>query len=114
MRSNKRPGSNEQMVESLKRENRYMTIETKATIQLGDVKSIEFECKNCHCLMTWPIETARQPPSECCGCGVQFMNASDGSFRRLMELLSMIKDFSAAKSLPFALRLCIEGLAEKR
>ncbi len=45
-----------------------MTIETRTTLELSDIRSVEFECANCHVKTTVPIDKFKQPPISCHGC----------------------------------------------
>jgi predicted RNA-binding Zn-ribbon protein involved in translation (DUF1610 family) len=46
-----------------------MTSETRTTIQLSDIKAVEFECTNCHHRLVRPIGVWQSQWDQCPDCG---------------------------------------------
>jgi DNA replicative helicase MCM subunit Mcm2 (Cdc46/Mcm family) len=46
-----------------------MTVETRTTMQLSDIKAIEFECTHCHAKRIFQIRNFDTPPLNCGSCG---------------------------------------------
>jgi hypothetical protein len=68
-----------------------MTIETKTTIQLSDITGIEFECKNCHSVTSWPIAVAHNPLTRChCGAD-QWMPHGSALYAAITDLITLDK-----------------------
>jgi hypothetical protein len=89
-----------------------MTIETKTTIQLSDVTGIEFQCKNCGRIVSWPIQTAKTPPTECeCNPTQGWMPYGGNTFASLVKLIDLIKLWSSATNEPFNLRFVVSDLS---
>jgi hypothetical protein len=67
-----------------------MTIETKTTIELGDIQTIEFECKKCNRVSSYPIGKIASPPTSC-DCGVphhtQWMSHGGDTFMSTSRLM---------------------------
>ena len=59
-----------------------MTSETRTTIQLSDLKAIEFECQGCHCRISRPVGGQQQLMLVCPECG-----SSWATHRGVMEYL---------------------------
>jgi len=81
-----------------------MTIETKTTIQLNDICTVEFECKKCHSQTVWPIGIAKSPPIKCHCDEQQWMVHGGDQFMALSRLLQLIQRVSEAKNEPFIMR----------
>ena len=60
-----------------------MTIETRTTIQLSDIRAIEFECRSCHCRIVRPMGGTQPIMPVCPECGVTWMQ-----YKGTMEFLS--------------------------
>ena len=45
-----------------------MTVETRTTIELGDINAVEFECKNCRTKTVRQLDKL-QVPTSCDNCG---------------------------------------------
>lgn len=87
-----------------------MTVETKTTIQANDIKSIEFECKNCGAMSTWPIKVAKQPPTMCrCSPDRQWMTIGGASYASIVDFIELIRRMSELEKEPFIMRLGISG-----
>lgn len=90
-----------------------MTIETKTTIQLSDIKAVEFECKNCHRVVSWPLDTARNPPFSCeCAGSPQWMSVGGDTYRDLTHLIALIQRYGKSNGEQFVLRFTVNGLLE--
>jgi predicted RNA-binding Zn-ribbon protein involved in translation (DUF1610 family) len=60
-----------------------MTSETRTTIQLSDIKAVEFECVRCHHRLVRPIGTWQTPVFACPECGETW-----ASYRNTLDFLS--------------------------
>ncbi|SPE40203.1 hypothetical protein SBA7_1310007 [Candidatus Sulfotelmatobacter sp. SbA7] len=60
-----------------------MTSEIRTTIQLSDLKAIEFECRECHCRTVRPMGGIQSLLLCCPECGATWAN-----FRGTLEFLS--------------------------
>jgi hypothetical protein len=90
-----------------------MTIETKTTLQLSDLKVIEFECKNCHRILSWPLENFKEPPLNCdCNARGQWMPHGGDTFASIIKLIRSINQFSQANNEPFAIRFVVRGISD--
>ena len=90
-----------------------MTVETRTTVELGDIQTVEFECKKCGKVTSWPIGKITHPPTYCeCGAPQYTMWMSQGgeTFMAISSLLVVIKRFSSADE-PFKLRFGIRGVS---
>lgn len=91
-----------------------MTIETKTTIQLSDVKAIEFWCKSCSRMVSYPIGSARNPPFKCeCLGSPQWMGVGDNTYRDLTMLISLIQRYGQTNGEQFFLRFEVDSAPEK-
>ena len=86
-----------------------MTIETKMTIQLSDVKAIEFECNNCHRVVTLPLAVAKEPPAQCECKGPQWMPYGGSMYSDLSGLMHLIGKFGNIDNEPFTMRFIVAG-----
>jgi len=92
-----------------------MTIETKTTIQLCDIKTVEFECRRCHRIISWPIGAAGKPPVQCaCDGSGPWMSAGGETYRGLIELFGLMQRFAKTNGDEFTLRFGVEGLTERK
>ena len=88
-----------------------MTVETKTTIQLSDICSVEFECKNCHSVSSWPLGIAKSPPVKC-HCGQeQWMAVGGDDFTAIVTLLKLMQRLSAANNEPYIMRFTLTASA---
>jgi hypothetical protein len=90
-----------------------MTFETKTTMELGDIQTVEFECKKCHKISTWPIAAITQPPISCeCGSphSTYWMSRDGETSKAITHLLELIKRLAVANE-PFNLRFGVKGFA---
>jgi hypothetical protein len=86
-----------------------MTIETKTTIQLSDITTVEFECSNCGGIVSWPIAgTPRIPVS--CQCGAQqWMPIGSTLYVSLCKFIELAKQLGEMTGEHFALRFGIKN-----
>lgn len=85
-----------------------MTIETKTTVELSDIKTVEFECRNCHSISLWPLDVAKSPPISCHCDGDQWMTHGGDMFASITRLIELMQRFSKTTKEPFVMRF---GLA---
>jgi len=83
-----------------------MTIKTVTTIELKDVKSIEFECDNCHTKVAYAIGKFNHPMSMCnvCQPSRQFFlpnSKEDVEIRNLASLLRACSTLPAGLTMRF-------------
>jgi hypothetical protein len=84
-----------------------MTVETKTTIQLSDVTTIEFECVKCHMVSSYPLDIALHPQGSCVnGCG-EWMPFGGDTYRSLTHLIELMKRFAKATNEPYIMRFGI-------
>jgi hypothetical protein len=88
-----------------------MTVETKTTIQLSDIKAVEFECKNCHRVVSWPIQVVMKLPTECTCSTPQWMTIGGDMHQRLTSLIEQIRTLAKASGEPFVIRFAVEGVS---
>lgn len=82
-----------------------MTVETKTTIELSDITTIEFECEKCHSISLWPLSRAKNPPTSCpCTAGEQWMPINGDKQRAIANLISLIQMFSKTEGEPYTMR----------
>ena len=86
-----------------------MTIETKTTIQLNDVKAVEFECKNCHRITIVPIQVAKSIPISCQCESPHWMSVNGEMHQGLIRLMELLGRFGEANREPFSSRFVIDG-----
>src|SRR5579864_7613061 len=90
----------------------HMAVETKTTIQLSDIVSVEFECQKCHSITTWPLAVAKQPQMSCACSSTRWMSHGDEMFRGISDLLALVKRMGRASGKePFIMRFGIQGLS---
>jgi hypothetical protein len=84
-----------------------MTIETRTTIQLKDIKGIEFECEECHGKIVFAIDNFKNPPvvCSCCRDGKQWLIPESQDFLDLKQLGHIIQWFSSKAPERFTMRL---------
>lgn len=85
-----------------------MTVETKTTIQLSDITTIEFECAKCHTVASYPLDVVQHPQGSCAnGCG-EWMPFAGDTYKSLTKLIELVKRFGKATSEPFILRFGVK------
>jgi hypothetical protein len=86
-----------------------MTIETKTTIQLSDLTTVEFECKNCHAIGSWPIDVAKNPPTGCpCRTDLPWMAHGGQQFAQIVDLIALVQKLGKADKELFVLRFVLK------
>jgi len=80
-----------------------MTVETKTSIEPGDVLTVQIECSGCGSRAIRSVNDYRNDPAGCSNCGARWGHLSN-EFRQLAQLLNHLRFFAAAKDLPFKLR----------
>jgi hypothetical protein len=89
-----------------------MTVETKTTIQLSDVDTVEFKCTACGSVYAIPIGIAQAPPMGChCDADKHWLIGGDETYRGIMELLTLVKRFGKAQPKTFELRFGLKTSA---
>ena len=87
-----------------------MTVETKTTIQPSDLTTVEFECKECHSIVSWPLAVAKHPPSHChCHPEKQWMTVGGDTYRALTTLVALLQQFNKSQNEPFIFRLGVQN-----
>ena len=86
-----------------------MTIETKTTIELGDISTVEFECNACHSKTVWPLSVSKNPPAKCSCSEKEWMTIGGDKYRDLAALISLLQRLAASRGEPFTLRLGLKG-----
>ena len=85
-----------------------MTVETRTTIEFSDIKSIEFECANCHTKTAVPIDKFKQPPISCHGCdSQQWFIPGSKDLSDLMQMVGSMGRFSGIGKVLFTMRFDI-------
>ena len=86
-----------------------MTIETRTTLELKDIRAIEFECNACHTKTLYSVAKYTQPPTHCPHCteGRQWIIPGSEEWEGLANLGKVIR---RSKSELFTLRLEIEAV----
>jgi hypothetical protein len=73
-----------------------MTTKTTTSIELQDIKAIEFECATCHMKVAYPIDKYSHPMAACnvCHPPKQFIVANSQEARDLNMLGDLIRRLS--------------------
>lgn len=88
-----------------------MTIETRYSIQISDIKTVEFECKKCGAASTRQIGDVKKSPYHCPNCSEIFMGSPSKAEEHFQHLLDLADFFSEMEAeLPFRLKLQVKGL----
>jgi predicted RNA-binding Zn-ribbon protein involved in translation (DUF1610 family) len=88
-----------------------VTIETKYSIKLSDITTVEFECKKCKAASIRNIRDVKKSPYQCPNCGENFMGSpskAESHFQHLLDLVDFFCDMEA--ELPFFMKLQVKGL----
>lgn len=89
-----------------------MTAETKTSIQLSDIQTVQFECKKCHTITEWPLSLGRPPLAKCPSCDEpQWMHHGGETFIALNHLLELMHRFSAADGEGFVMRFGVSSFS---
>jgi hypothetical protein len=92
-----------------------MTLETKTTIQLSDIETIEFKCADCGSVFVCPIEIAKTAPMAChCNPTKFWMIGGDETYRGISELLQLIRRFGTSQPETFEFCFGIKKQAAAR
>jgi DNA replicative helicase MCM subunit Mcm2 (Cdc46/Mcm family) len=94
-----------------------MTIETRTTLELGDIQAIEFECGSCHTKIVFPIGQFKDPPTRCSACGErsgQWLVHGNADFSEIKNLVFIIQSISTRKQEKFAMRFQITNFSASR
>lgn len=81
-----------------------MTIKTVTSIELGDIKTIEFECGTCHPKFAYKIEKFSRPPLVCIACQPNKHLFTEEDLTDLTHLVEIVKRFSKMGRDRFTLR----------
>ena len=83
-----------------------MTIETRTTIQIPDIKSIEFECNKCHTKTAYTVDQYKFPLTRCTTCddSEQWLIAGGTEWEDLKRLGDVVRRFSKPNG-KFSVRL---------
>jgi hypothetical protein len=83
-----------------------MTLETRTTLELKDVKALEFECAKCHTKIAFPITQFSQPPLRCVACdGEQWLIGGSQDWESISRFAKAIQWFVSKPPKGFVLRL---------
>ena len=88
-----------------------MTTEIRTTIQLSDVRAIEFECQACHCRIVRPVGGMQPLLFACPECGTTWAHYR-GSMDMLTKMASQIAklaEIDKTSDAPFLVRFEIAG-----
>lgn len=92
-----------------------MTIETKTSFELSDIKAIEFECADCHTKTVFPASQFKKPPMRCAHCdGQQWLVPGSDEFEDLQRLARTIERFAKKEKRGFIMHLEIANPSASR
>lgn len=87
-----------------------MTVETRTTFELPDVKAVEFECTACHAKVSFSIEGFKQPPIRCPGCdSAQWLIPGSEDYMDIVRLVRTMERFLKSNGKLFSLRFELKG-----
>jgi hypothetical protein len=81
-----------------------MTVETKTTIQLSDILTVEFECAHCHSVTAWPLMVAVNPPTKCYCGHMTWMAHGSPEYVAIADLVTLLKQFSKTPNPAYIMR----------
>ncbi len=83
-----------------------MTIETRTTMELKDIKAIEFECADCHTKVVWSIDQFTDPLFVCHTCSPKKTLVADRSsdHKAIVNLVQMINQLAQLDPKVFVMR----------
>ena len=86
-----------------------MTIETRTTMELKDIKAIEFECATCHTKVVYSIDQFSQPVFVCYTCHPSKTLISERStdHKTIVQLVQLINQLSQLERGVFLMRFDI-------
>jgi hypothetical protein len=84
-----------------------MTIETKMTAEIRDIRAVEFECPDCRARISIPLTQNNYPPFKCKNgtCSKVFFADSSLEWNELRNTLGVLGKYAKADNLPCAIRL---------
>jgi DNA replicative helicase MCM subunit Mcm2 (Cdc46/Mcm family) len=88
-----------------------MTAETKTTVYLSELKSVEFECKVCHARVIVPISEDAFVPGGCPSptCKNQhWYTINSGEHRELKGIIDSIRRYQSSQN--YSMRFEVESL----
>jgi hypothetical protein len=93
-----------------------MTLETRMTIELKDIKAIELECSVCHAKMVYPIHKFSSPPTTCniCKPPKTWMVAQGEEYKNLIQLVTLIRNMTGLEEVGLIMRLDITNAPASR
>jgi hypothetical protein len=86
-----------------------MTIETRTTMELKDIKAIEFECATCHTKVVYSIEKFSDPVFTCYTCRPSKPLIAERStdHKAIVQLVQLINQLSELEPGVFVMRFDI-------
>lgn len=94
-----------------------MTTETRTTIQLSDLKGIEFECVKCHARAMRPVGVWQFPLAVCPECGASWTHYN-GTMNVLKNIASQVAKYAEIddpkNDAPFIVRFELAQPAPKK
>jgi hypothetical protein len=92
-----------------------MTVETRITIEMHDIRAAEFECPKCKARISVPLTQDNHPPFKCKNglCTQTFFLDSSLEWNELRNVLGTIGRYAKADNLPFIIRLELVALPSK-
>jgi hypothetical protein len=92
-----------------------MTIETRSSIELGDIVAFEMECSKCHARTIRKLQTIFDVPGKCGNCGGGWMMQGSSELNSLREFLTQMQSYiKTPPNQNFVLRLEVSGLKDER
>jgi hypothetical protein len=88
-----------------------MALELNPTIELKDLSSVEFRCKNCGHASTRKLDDVLRLPVLCGNCDSRWQMNEGHDGQELLRFLRDVRSY-AAKERPYSLRFHVEGLAQ--
>ncbi len=93
-----------------------MTIETRTTIELKDIRAIEFECATCHTKTVYSIDQFTHPVFTCYTCHPSKVLVAERSsdHKSIGSLVDLINQLSKLDPTIFAMRFDITDSSASR
>jgi hypothetical protein len=93
-----------------------MTIETRTTIELKDIKAIEFECSECHTKVVYDVGQFTQPLLKCYTCNParQLIAERSTDHKAIGGLVELINQLSQLDPKVFVMRFDITAPSASR
>ena len=87
-----------------------MTVESKTTIELADISTVEFQCKECGFVASYSLNKFKNPPTQCgCGNDKQWMPHGGDTYAAITKMVEAMRRFSTATGEPFTMRFGLKG-----